>query len=234
MFVKICANTNVADTELAVKLEADAVGFVFAPSKRQVVAAKVAEITSQLPESVEKIGVFGGSAAAEIFGTTQVAGLTGVQLHGSFDARTTRMLAAVSQGRLKIIQTVPYIIDADDREDADEFFEHTLRSVFAESSVWAVLLDAARNGASGGLGLTYDWAHVAPRVRRIVEEARAQRADAPRLIIAGGLRPDNVQAAIAAFEPWGVDVASGVEVDPGRKDPSRLREFLLNAKGGDR
>jgi phosphoribosylanthranilate isomerase len=226
MFIKICANTNLEDARLAAELGADAVGFVFAKSKRQVTTEAVAEIIVGLPVGVEKVGVFDLADAVEIEGVVVSAGLSVVQLHGAFDASRVRALAAKFGGDLNIIQTVAYAVDAPDREDADVQFEETLRSVFDEAAVWAVLIDAAKSGASGGLGVAFDWAHVA----EIVERAVGTREPRSRVILAGGLNAYNVAEAIEALKPWGVDVASGVEATPGKKDPVRLREFLVAAR----
>jgi phosphoribosylanthranilate isomerase len=228
MWTKICANTNVDDALLAVEMGADAVGFVFAPSKRQVTTDEAAEIIAELPSGVEKVGVFLTDDPYKVQDSVDVAGLTAVQLHGSFRASMVHHLAEECGDGLKIIQTMAYELDPADREDADARFEAALRLVFGEPRVWAVLLDAARGGASGGLGVSFDW----ERVGKIVERTRkAFGDDAPRVILAGGLRAENVAQAIAAIDPWGVDVASGVEAQPGKKDPERLRAFLDAAKG---
>lgn len=229
MFIKICANTNLEDARFATELGVDAVGFVFAPSKRRVMAEPVAEITSQLPAGVETVGVFATDDPDEIERYVRRAGLTAAQMHGAFDAARVRALAKEFGGDLKIIQTVAYAVDAVDAEervDADDRFEWTLVSAFDEPAVWAVLIDAARSGASGGLGVAFDWAHVAGIVRR----AMGAREPRPRVILAGGLNAENVGQAIAALDPWGVDVASGVEASPGKKDPVRLRAFVEAAR----
>jgi phosphoribosylanthranilate isomerase len=230
MWIKICANTNLADPQLAADLGADAVGFVFAPSKRQVTVAQVAEITAKLPANVEKVGVFSTTDAEEIWRAAAAAGLTAAQLHGGFDASIVRILAAKSGAELKLIQTVAYEIDPADRGAADRRFEATLTQAFAEPALWAVLIDAARSGTSGGLGVAFDWAHAAAILDRAYDTLRARGSDRPRVILAGGLRAENVAAAIAALHPWGVDVASGVEAAPGRKDPERLKQFLAAAR----
>src|SRR5277367_1331317 len=93
MWVKICANTNLQDALLAAELGADAVGFVFAPSKRQVTAEQVAAITPELPSSVCKVGVFATKDAAEIVAAVERAGLNAVQLHGAPDAELLRELS---------------------------------------------------------------------------------------------------------------------------------------------
>ncbi|MGA7158576.1 MAG: phosphoribosylanthranilate isomerase [Acidobacteriaceae bacterium] len=226
MFVKICANTNLEDALLAAELGVDAVGFVFAPSKRRVTAEQVAAITSELPAKLEKVGVFATGDPDEIEHNIACAGLTAAQLHGAFDAERVRALSDEFGGELKIIQTVAYAVDAKDRADADGRFARTLEAVFDEPAVWAVLIDAAKAGASGGLGVAFDWKHVGEIVRR----AQSAREPRSRVILAGGLRAENVAEAIRAFEPWGVDVASGVEASPGKKDVERLRAFVAAAK----
>ena len=233
MFIKICANTNLEDAQLATGLGADAVGFVFAKSKRQVTAEQVAAIVAELPVGVEKVGVFDLIDADAIEQCVVSAGLTIAQLHVAFDATMVRALSAASGGELSIIQTVAYAVDAKDvteRTKVDERFEKTLKAIFDEPAVWAVLIDAARSGVSGGLGVAFDWAHVA----RIVERAMGERVPRPRVILAGGLDSLNVADAIAALKPWGVDVASGVEASPGKKDAERLRQFLVAARSAGR
>lgn len=230
MFIKICANTNLEDALLAAESGADAVGFVFAPSKRQVIAEQVAEITDKLPAGVEKVGVFSAGDPGEIEDAVVSASLTVAQLHGRFDASLVRALSAESEGELNILQTVAYEVDAEDRVTADERFERTLKVVFKERAVWAVLVDASTSGVSGGLGVAFDWAHVA----KIVERAIGPRKPRPRVILAGGLNAENVAQAIKEFKPWGVDVASGVEISPGKKDPVRLKEFVKAARRATR
>jgi phosphoribosylanthranilate isomerase len=125
---------------------------------------------------------------------------------------------------------VAYEVDAEDRAGADARFDQVLREVFDEPAVWAVLIDTAKSGVSGGLGVAFDWGHVA----EIVERAIGGRKPRPRVILAGGLNAFNVGDAIVALKPWGVDVASGVESSPGKKNPVRLREFLIAARGAGR
>ncbi|MBW4040121.1 MAG: phosphoribosylanthranilate isomerase [Acidobacteria bacterium] len=226
MFLKICANTNLDDALLAAELDVDAVGFVFAPSKRQVTAEQVAAITCKLRDGVERVGVFAGAEASEIARCVKQAGLTAAQLHGEFDGDLVRELTAEFGAGLKIIQTVAYAVDAVDGAMADAPFEERLREVVGEAGVWAVLVDAAKSGVSGGLGVALDWADVGGVVRRAVQG----REVTPRVILAGGLRGENVAAAIAAMRPWGVDVASGVEASAGKKDAAQLRAFVKRAR----
>jgi phosphoribosylanthranilate isomerase len=227
MWVKICANTNLDDARLAAKLGADAVGFVFAPSKRQVTSELVSEITRLLPENIEKVGVFATDDPFEVEHYVTCSGLTAAQLHVAFDPEMVRLLSEEFGGKLKIIQTVAYSVDATDRAAADKLFESQLRGAIAEPAVWAVLLDTAKSGASGGLGVTFDWAHASGILRRILDGVAGEK---PRVIVAGGLRAGNVVEAINAFQPWGVDVASGVEAVPGKKDAAKLKEFIAAAR----
>jgi phosphoribosylanthranilate isomerase len=231
MFVKICANTNLEDARLAAELGADAVGFVFAPSKRQVTAEQVDEITPHLPKNILKVGVFATDDPFEVEHYVACSGLTAAQLHGAFDAEMVRALSGEFGGELKIIQTVAYSVDATDRAAADDLFESKLRGAMAEPAVWAVLLDAAKLGASGGLGVPFDWARVSEILQRILKETAGKK---PRVILAGGLNAGNVGEAINAFRPWGVDVASGVEAAPGKKDASKLRDFIAAARNSER
>jgi phosphoribosylanthranilate isomerase len=226
MFIKICANTNLDDARLAVELGADAVGFVFAPSKRRVSLEQVLEIVSELPGGVETVGVFATDEPYEVEHHVACSRLTVAQLHNRFDAGMVQALSGESGGELKIIQTVAYAVDVADRASADAAFEDELRTVFAEPAVWAVLIDTAKSGVSGGLGVAFDWERVAALVARAMNELDRR----PRVILAGGLNAENVAKAIATLRPWGVDVASGVESVPGKKDPARLRAFIAAAR----
>jgi phosphoribosylanthranilate isomerase len=218
MWVKICGNTNLEDAARAAELGADAVGFVFAESKRQVTAAQVGAITPQLPEGVERVGVFYSQDAEEIAGIVAEAGLTAVQLHGGLDEALVERLA----GRVKVIQTLHWVVGKDG--SAERLSERIAR-VAALGSVDQVLIDSKVGSAGGGTGVAFDWA-----------AARAVFAGAPegmRLMVAGGLTPENVAEAIAQLRPWGVDVSSGVEMSQGRKDPVRMAQFIENARGAE-
>ncbi len=229
MWAKICANTNIEDALLAVDLGADALGFVFAQSRRQVTPEEVCEIAKRLPARVEKVGIFATDDPEQIEGAAHMAGLTAIQVHGPFSSTLVHRLKE-ERPALKIIQTMAYELEPANREDHDARFEAALRLVFSEPKVWAVLLDAAKSGSSGGLGLSFDW----ERVGKIVQRTRAAFGEAaPHVMLAGGLNPENVAQAIAKLQPWGVDVASGVEAVAGKKDPQKLRAFLKSAKSAN-
>lgn len=219
MWVKICANTNVEDAKLAAEFGADAVGFVFAPSKRQVTAEQVATVIPHLPIELEKIGVFVTRHAVEIAGIVRASGLTGVQLHGGFDIDLARRLRAELGAGVTIIQTLHWLVDGD-ASNADQVAAQ-LVAIASEPAIDRVLVDSKIGSVNGGSGISFDW-NLARKT--LVLDGGL------KIIVAGGLRPENVAAASAALNAWGVDVASGVEADPGRKDPRKLQEFIRNVK----
>jgi phosphoribosylanthranilate isomerase len=228
MWIKICANTNLADAQLAAELGADALGFVFAPSKRQVTREQVAAIAPHLPSSVETIAVVQTRDARAILDLVRGAGLTGVQLHGGLDLPLVRTLRAALGASASITQTLHWTVDGDDdNHNSAALVAAQLREIAAEPAIARVLLDAKVGNAGGGTGRSFDW-----NAAREVLTAASQAAGKPiDLIVAGGLRPENVAEAIHALRPWGVDVASGVEASPGRKDPVKLKRFLEDARG---
>jgi phosphoribosylanthranilate isomerase len=220
MLIKICANTNVEDARLAAELGVEAVGFVFAPSKRRVTPEQVAEITRELPETLSKVGVFTSTNAEEILHAAKIAGLTAVQLHSAFDPKLVDAIDVGSGSVLHVVQ----VVDVPVGMDLEELRE-VLMAALSHPYVRMALLDASHGGASGGTGKSFDWESTAAMVREV------QEATGGRVIVAGGLNAENVGAAIAAFAPWGVDVASGVEASYGVKDAGKVRAFLEAAKG---
>ena len=220
MWIKICANTNLEDTLLATSLGANAVGFVFAPSPRRVTAQQVAAITPHLPSTVERVGVFHSSNADEIVATINTAGLTAAQLHGGVDLSLATQLHQIFRGRIKLIQTIHWIVEPG--SSSVEAVRQQLQQIATHPALHHVLVDSKVGKSLGGTGVTFPWA-----------EARAVFAEfAPQLniIVAGGLRPENVAAAIQQLHPWGVDVASGVEIQAGQKDPQKLADFIRIAR----
>ena len=209
LWVKICGNTCVEDALMAAEAGADAVGFVFAASPRRVTVAQVAAIVPGLPESIEKNGVFVNAGLEEIAAAVQTCGLTGVQLHSDAGADMPARLRAEFAG-LRILRVVHFGADAAGMAAA----------YGADANVDAVLVDSRTATAVGGTGVAFDW----NEARRTVF-----REDA-RLVLAGGLTPENVVEAIATLRPWGVDVVSGVEAAPGRKDAEKVRAFVRNAR----
>ena len=218
MWVKICANTSVEDALAAARFGADAVGFVFAASKRQVTADQVRAIADALPAGLERVGVFANMNADEIAATLEAANLNTAQLHGGLDLPLARELRQ-RLPHLDILHTVEWTV-GDDQGSAQRVGAQFAELAAAEPNA-RVLVDAKVGQASGGTGVAFDWAR-----------ARDVLASQPglRVIVAGGLGVDSVAAAIAALAPWGVDVASGVELRAGVKDHARVERFVANAK----
>ena len=213
LWVKICGNTSLADAEVAVKAGADALGFIFASSPRQVNVDQVAAISSRLPDSVEKIGVFVDADLASIANAIENSGLTGVQLHFHGDADLVGLLRERFGTKLRILQVVHF---------GEATGLRLLDALRAEPSLDGVLVDSRTAAAVGGTGTSFDWK--AARETIFVPQSRL------KLIAAGGLSPDNVAEAIRILEPWGVDVVSGVERSRGEKDHEKVRAFVRNAR----
>lgn len=211
MWVKICGNTNLEDTKLAVDAGADAVGFVFGPSRRQVVAEQVAEITPHLPEKVDKIGVFVDETHERIAEIVRTAGLTGIQLQGD---ETPETVAGLRTLNLRMVVKVVWA--------SAGIGTLPQRIAVHRPNVDSILLDSGSVAVRGGTGTRFDWIEVAAQLRRV--------QNGTRIIVAGGLNSSNVSTAIATLHPWGVDVASGVEREPGKKDPDKVRAFITAAR----
>jgi phosphoribosylanthranilate isomerase len=225
MWIKICGNTNLDDAQMAAQFGADAVGFVFAPSVRQVTPAEVALITPHLPANIERVGVFPAvtaddAGAEEIARAAQQAGLTAVQLHGGVSLPLLQRLQQLLAGRIKIVQTVHWLVNADTDNGAS--VSHQLSEISEQGIAERVLIDSKVGLATGGTGISFDW--------DAARSVFAHPAGELRLIVAGGLRPDNVAEAIRRLDPWGVDVSSGVEAMPGHKSPEKLAAFISNAR----
>lgn len=196
--VKICGLTNLDDALAAAHAGADALGFVFAPSPRQISPQKAREIIAALPPMVITVGVFQNAHPEEVSQVRRYCGLSLVQLHGEETESETACLGPGVIKALSVGKTPP---------DPLAYPMATL------------LLDTAASGKSGGTGLSFDWGLAAP--------VAAQRP----VILAGGLNPDNVAQAILVAGPCAVDVSSGVESAPGRKDHDQIARFIASAKG---
>ncbi len=196
MFVKICGITSEEDALLAVAMGAHAVGFVFAPSPRQIAPQVAADIVKRLPLDVVTVGVFRDEAAQRVSDVANSAGLHAVQLHGHETPEEARWLKT----------RVPLVIQGFAAGDA------RVREA-AGYGADVILLDSPNPGSAQ----VFDWS--------LASEAPPGQ----RVMIAGGLNPDNVKMAIWQTRCWGVDVASGVERSPGAKDPIKVRAFVQAA-----
>jgi len=200
VFVKICGTTSEDDALLAVALGADALGFVFAPSPRQVAPGIARDIARRVPPEVLTVGVFRDEAPERVVKIVNSSGLRAAQLHGH---ETPEQVQFVKE-------RVPVVIKALAAGD------RALRRANEYPSD-AILVDAA----SPGSGRVFDWS--------VVSEVPGGL----RIILAGGLNAENVGEAISRVQPWGVDVATGVEGEPGHKDPRKLRAFMAAARGAE-
>ena len=212
IWVKICGNTSLEDAWLAAEAGADAVGFVFAPSPRRVTAKQVGSITPRLPDALEKIGVFVDSGLDEIETTVRNCGLTGVQLHADGDAELPSQLRKRLGPGLRILRVLHFSVEV----------AECAGILAQDNNIDALLIDSRTATAAGGTGIAFDWTEAAKLLFR--------KANTQRYIAAGGLTPENVADAIATLRPWGIDVASGVEAAPGRKDPDKVRIFVAKAR----
>ena len=195
--VKICGITRVEDGLLAAQLGAWALGFIFAEgSPRQLSVARARELIARLPANILKVGVF-VDASLDLIHAAADAGITVAQLHGKIPA------GVLKAGEL------PYIIARapSNREELLDLAQYTGAN--------ALLIDGHVLGLQGGTGVAAD-----PAL------AIAAKKFHPRVILAGGLRPDNVRAAVRAVEPFAVDASSGLESAPGVKDPEKLKAFF--------
>jgi phosphoribosylanthranilate isomerase len=197
VFVKICGITDVDDALLAVALGADAVGFIMAPSPRQIAPARVRDIAARIPPETLTVGVFRNEAKERVVDIVHSSGLRAAQLHGNESPSDVEWVA----------DRVPHVIKA-----VAAGTDQARRAV--EFGVGTILIDAPTPGS----GEVFDWSLADTMPIGI------------RLLLAGGLTPENVADAIATVRPWGVDTASGVEREPGRKDPTAMRLFIQNAK----
>lgn len=210
MWVKICANTSLEDALTATDAGANAVGFVFADSVRRVTPLQVRAIAPHLAAGLEKIGVFVDAAFEELAAAIDDCGLTGVQLHSACTPETTARLRERYSSSLRILRVIHF----------QQGLQAELNSAQSDPALDAVLIDSRTANLIGGTGLRFDWPAAQPTF------AGSQL----RLIAAGGLNPGNVAQAIAMLRPWGVDVASGVEAAPGKKDVAKVRSFVENAR----
>jgi phosphoribosylanthranilate isomerase len=207
-WIKICGMTNLEDALVAVDAGADAVGFVFYEKSPRCVSVETArEICSKLPKGVEKVGVFVGvnPIVAEV---AAQAGLTIAQIYADAQPALTdeylrklpcRVIPAISFGEVA-------------KKELCEF--HAAEDV--RKLVVAALIDSGNSERPGGTGERFDWQAMADMAR----------CASLNLVVAGGLRPDNVGEAIHILKPWGVDVASGVEARTGKKDPEKVQAFV--------
>jgi phosphoribosylanthranilate isomerase len=205
--VKICGITNASDALAAIDAGANLLGFNFyEKSPRHIAEAEAAKIRPRLPRKVKAVGIFVNAPPAAVAAMCKSLKLDAAQLHGDESPETVAELAR------KLAVWKAFRVEPDFRlETLDEYPEAS-----------AFLFDAAHTGQYGGTGRTTDW------------DVARRAALGHRIILAGGLNIENVAAAVRIVRPYAVDVASGVESKPGKKDHGRMREFIQEVRRGER
>ena len=202
--IKFCGLTRARDADLAVELGAEHVGVIFAGGPRLLSSEKAREVLTAVPSEVKRVGVFGTQDVNRIEALVESVRLDVIQLHAPRDRREIDEL----RSRLNVkVWTVVRVADGmlpADFVDLDSYSD-------------AVVIDSLVHGALGGTGVATDWPALAVSL-----EARGRPR---RLVLAGGLRPQNVARALSILQPDIVDVSSGIEVSPGVKDPALMRAF---------
>ncbi len=221
-WIKICGITNLEDALVAVEAGADALGFVFyEKSPRHVQADEVRAITSELPLNTERVGVFvGNHPSKKLVSHAKLSAIQWYPTLHSLNGRTLERLVGLST---KIFYAVSPSSNPnvwpDGAIDFDFWPDHG-------RTVRAILLDSGSSKEPGGTGVALDWDKFQPLISKMTNGFD--------LILAGGLRPENVVEAMRILHPWGVDVSSGVEGSPGKKDPEKVRAFIKTVREADK
>ena len=201
--IKICGNTRKEDVDLAVELGVDLIGFIFGPSKRHIEVDQARQLIADIPDTVERVGVFVQEPADVIEKAVNGCGLTAVQIYRPITS-DDRQLGVMLLPALRVR-------NGDDLDGLGfETRDHPLLDTWASETT------------GGGTGQTWDWTKAARLAQRYP------------ILVSGGLNPDNVADAMHQLKPWGVDVCSGIEAEPGRKDHAKVRAFVAAVRGADR
>jgi phosphoribosylanthranilate isomerase len=229
-WVKICGMTNLEDALVAVDAGADAVGFVFYEKSPRCVSVETARaITEKLLEGVEKIGVFADNHIDPMDALFK-AGLTGTQVYLTKDGFSGSQRAtgrSLVPARARFMTALPMNLLGDDYVQLGNFAgrlvsmhrEMSEQLSFPDGTHNTVVLDSGSARQPGGTGHAFDWEKAKP----VIESIKRNQG---KVVVAGGLNSENVSEAIEILKPFGVDVASGVEARPGKKDPDKVRAFV--------
>jgi phosphoribosylanthranilate isomerase len=216
-WIKICGMTNLDDALVAVDAGADAVGFVFYEKSPRCVSVETArEIVEKLPERIDKIGVFVNEVPEHVSAVTDQVGLTAVQFHG--DEWKSPLVYSVNRDAFFCLPMLEMVRDPSTAV-------HSLRNVESFPNLVGFLLDSGTAEKRGGTGKAFPWGHAL---------SFSSLKTLHRIVIAGGLTPSNVGEAVGYLDPWGVDVVSGVEARPGKKDPEKVRAFVRAVREADK
>jgi phosphoribosylanthranilate isomerase len=203
--IKICGITNIGDAYWAAEFEADALGFIFYPkSRRSITPERAKEIIQKLPGSMGRVGVFVNQEIQAVKEIVSFCGLRLIQLHGDESPQYCAQFP-----RSTLIKTVSVCTE----EEVQKLVNYPVK---------AILVDAHEPGLYGGTGKNSDWA-LALKVKKTHS-----------LILAGGLNRENIKRAIDTVRPCAVDINSGVETSPGKKDPYKIREIMEIIRGADK
>ncbi|MGA8150372.1 MAG: phosphoribosylanthranilate isomerase [Terriglobales bacterium] len=222
-WIKICGITNLEDALTAMNAGADALGFVFYEKSPRYVDPKVArEIVASLPSQNEKIGVFFKSSAEEVRNVALRSGMTGIQVSGDVGtipekANWLQCFEQLAKEKPEI-KVIPALSMRGSRPEAPAM-------MWDSESVYAFLLDSGFGGQPGGTGRAFDWG-ASEAATKVIKRLG-------RVIVAGGLAPSNIAEAMRILKPWGVDVSSGVEAAPGKKDPDKVKAFVAAVRNAD-
>jgi phosphoribosylanthranilate isomerase len=216
-WVKICGITNLEDALTAVEAGADALGFVFyEKSPRNVDPETVREIVEALPTEIDRVGVFVNQPEDAICAVAEQARLSAIQMHGHNEDPRVADLVVARRPDLKIVAGISM------RQPRPESWAMMWRT----DVVHAFLVDSGDSSKNGGTGETFDWQAGRKSVELI--------ASLGRVVLAGGLTHANVTQAVCMLRPWGVDVSSGVESSPGKKDPEKVKAFVTVVRQAER
>lgn len=198
--VKICGNTRAADVRLAVALGVDLLGFIFTRSKRQIDVAQARALIDEVPDGVQRVGVFSDEPPPEIARVASACRLSAIQLYRT-PTPEDRALGLLVLPALRVQEGQPLAITVENGDHP--------------------LLDTWSPDGLGGTGRSWSWAQARDVARRYP------------VVVSGGLTPSNVAGAVRQLRPWAVDVCSGVEAEPGHKDPVKLRAFITAVRAVD-
>lgn len=208
-WIKICGITNLDDARTAVEAGADALGFVFyEKSPRKIDVEAACQIVTELPPTVEKVGVFVNHQEDSICSIADRVGLTAMQMHGDDEDPHVADLVIARRPRLKVLAAISMYHPTPDG----------WAMMWRPEVVHAFLLDSGTPSQQGGTGKAFDWKAAIPITDTIKRLGK--------IVLAGGLNSANVGEGMRILKPWGVDVASGVEREPGKKDPEKVRAFV--------
>jgi phosphoribosylanthranilate isomerase len=212
IWIKICGTTSLEDALTSVDAGADALGFVFyKKSPRKMDPEAVREIVKKLPSEIERVGVFVSESVEQSLEIAEYCGLTAVQLYECRDRNIT--VRSKPACKLFVATSARLLVDDPSRFNSRQDDQRWIEALF---------VDSGTTERPGGTGAPFDWPETLPAIEAIRNRFK--------IVIAGGLNLNNVTRAIRILKPWGVDVVSGVEASPGKKDPEKVRAFIARVR----